>query len=122
MLCKIFGFYGGNLKNVFLDVMSSGSCKNRRFGGAYCLCHHGDKNLRARNNVSITSNRNTVIFLPRVLQLLVTANVDPSSPILVTLMETIRSSETSGFTRAYTAFFIVTAVKASNLNASPNAF
>jgi hypothetical protein len=33
------------LKNgVFLDVTSSGSCKNRRFGGTWSLFHQGDKN------------------------------------------------------------------------------
>jgi hypothetical protein len=37
-----------------------------------------------------------------VCQLLVTANVDPSSPILVTLMmETLSSSDTSVLTRAH---------------------
>jgi hypothetical protein len=41
------------------------------------------------------------MFLYSLLQLLVTANVVPSSPILVTLMmEAIRSSETSLLTRA----------------------
>jgi hypothetical protein len=41
------------------------------------------------------------LFLRSVLQLLVTVNVVPSSPILVTLMmEPIRSSETSVLTRA----------------------
>jgi hypothetical protein len=54
--------------------------------------------------------------------LLVTDNVVPSSPILVTLMmQAIRSSETSVLTRVTkltsqkTAFLIVTAVKTSNL-------
>jgi hypothetical protein len=42
-----------------------------------------------------------VVFLRRVLRLLVTANVVPSSPILVTLMmEAIRSSETSFLIKA----------------------
>jgi hypothetical protein len=51
--------------------------------------------------LAVTSNRSGVIFLRSVLQLLVTANVVPSSPILVTLMlEAIRSSETSVLTRA----------------------
>jgi hypothetical protein len=57
-----------------------------------------------------------------VLRLLVTANVVPSSPILVTLMmEAIRSSETRflqephGVTSQKTAFFIVTVVNSSNL-------
>jgi hypothetical protein len=41
------------------------------------------------------------VFLRSVLRLLVTANVVPSSPILVTLMmEALRSSETSVLTRA----------------------
>jgi hypothetical protein len=55
-------------------------------------------------------------------QLLVTANIVPSSPILVTLMmEAIHSSETSvprelhRVTSKKTAFFIVIAVKISNL-------
>jgi hypothetical protein len=46
--------------------------------------------------VAVTSTRH-IVFLRSVLRLLVTANVVPSSPILVTLMmETQRSSETSG--------------------------
>jgi hypothetical protein len=41
------------------------------------------------------------VFLRSVFQLLVTANIDPSSPILVTLiMEALSSSETSVLTRA----------------------
>jgi hypothetical protein len=41
------------------------------------------------------------VFLPSVLRLLVTANVVPSSLILVTMMmEGLRSSETSVLTRA----------------------
>jgi hypothetical protein len=43
--------------------------------------------------LAITSNRH-------MHRLLVTASVVPSSPILVTLMETLSSSETSVFTRA----------------------
>jgi hypothetical protein len=43
----------------------------------------------------------TLVFLCSVLQLLVTASVFPSSPILVILMkEALRSSETSVLTRA----------------------
>jgi hypothetical protein len=42
-----------------------------------------------------------IVFLRSVLRFVVTANVDPSLPILVTLMmEAIRSSETSVLTRA----------------------
>jgi hypothetical protein len=57
------------MKNANLwDVTPCGFCKNRR-----------------------------ILFLCSVFRLLVTANVFPSSPILVILMmEAIRSSETSG--------------------------
>jgi hypothetical protein len=49
--------------------------------------------------LAVTS-RNYLVFLRSVRRLLVTANVVPSSPILVTLMmEVIRSSETSVLTR-----------------------
>jgi hypothetical protein len=57
------------------------------------------------------------VFLRSVRRLLVTANVH-SSPILATLMnEALSSSEMSVHTRATqkTPFFIVTAVKTSNL-------
>jgi hypothetical protein len=69
---------------VFWDVTPCGSCKNRRFRGTYCLHHQGDKNRWTRN----------------VLRLF-TANIVPSSHILVTLMlEVLSSSETSALTRA----------------------
>jgi hypothetical protein len=65
---------------VFWDVTQSSSCENRRFGRTYRLHNQ---------------------FLRSVIQLLVTANVVPSSPILVTLMmEAIRSFEPSVLTRA----------------------
>jgi hypothetical protein len=72
------------MKNaVFWDVTPSGSCKNRRFGGTWRLQHQGDENRRS------------------VHQLLVTANVVPSSQIPVTLMmEALSTSETSVLTRA----------------------
>jgi hypothetical protein len=86
------------MKNcVSWDVKPCRSCKNRRFGGTWCLHHQGDKNMWTRNNVSLTSN----FFLRSVRRLLVMANVVPSSPILVTLMmEALRSSETSVHKRA----------------------
>jgi hypothetical protein len=41
------------MKNaVFCDVTPCGSCKNRCFGGRYRFRHQGDKNQRARNNLS----------------------------------------------------------------------
>jgi hypothetical protein len=47
------------------------------------------------------SCKNRRLFLRSVRRLLVTANVVPSSPILVTLMmEALRSSETSVLTKA----------------------
>jgi hypothetical protein len=56
-----------------------GSCKNRRFGGSWRL-HYHHRSVR---------------------QLLVTANVVPTSPIHVTSMrEALLSSETSVLTRA----------------------
>jgi hypothetical protein len=78
------------IKNgIFWNVTPCASCKNRRFGGTQRLHHQGDKNRRTRNNVS------------RNCRLLVTANVVPSSPILITLMmEELSSSEMSVLTRA----------------------
>jgi hypothetical protein len=76
-------------KAVSWDVTPCGSCKNQCFGGTYRLYHQGDKNRRAGNKVS------------SVLRLLVTANVAPSSPILVTLLtEATHSSETAVLTAA----------------------
>jgi hypothetical protein len=38
------------MKNTVLwNVMQSGSCKNRRFKGMWCLHQQGDKNRHARN-------------------------------------------------------------------------
>jgi hypothetical protein len=63
-----------------------------------------------------------IVSMISVLQLLVTANVIPSSLILFALMmEEIRFSETSVltivtlYTSKKTEFYIVTAVKTSNL-------
>jgi hypothetical protein len=51
--------------------------------------------------LGITSNRRTLVFLRSVLWLLITANIVPNSPILVTLMmEALSSSETWVLTRA----------------------
>jgi hypothetical protein len=65
------------MKNaVFWDITPCGSCKNRCFGGTYRLYLQ-------------------VVFICSGLRLLVTANVVPTSSILVTLIEVLRSSETS---------------------------
>jgi hypothetical protein len=71
------------MKNVDCwDITPCGSCKNRRFCGTQRLNHQH------------------IVFLLSVRLLLVTANVFPSSMILVTLMmETLRSSEMSVLTR-----------------------
>jgi hypothetical protein len=112
---------GKELKNVILwDVTLCGSRKNRRFGGIYRLHHRDDKNQRGKN--SVNSNYQPTQAAKKycsVLRLLVTANVVPSSPIHVTLiMEALLSSETLVLTRATTrgtAFFMVTAMKTSNV-------
>jgi hypothetical protein len=54
---------------VFWDVTPRGSCKNRCFGRMYYI-----------------HNQVYSVFFRSVLRLLVTANVVPSSPILVTLI------------------------------------
>jgi hypothetical protein len=66
------------MKNAVLrNVTPCDSCKNRSFGGT------------------------RVVFLRSVHRLLVTANIAPSSPILVTLiMEALSSSETLVLIRA----------------------
>jgi hypothetical protein len=73
-------FTAVTMKNgVFWDVMPSGYCKNRSFGGSYRL----------------------IVFLRSARRLLFTTSVVPSSPILVTLMKkALSSSETSILTRA----------------------
>jgi hypothetical protein len=72
---------------VCWDVTQYGCCKNRRFGRTHRFHNRGSENGR--------------LFLLSERRLLVTANVVPSSPILVTVMtEALRSSETSDITRA----------------------
>jgi hypothetical protein len=69
------------MKNaVFWGIMPCCTCNKRRFEGTYHLHHQG--------------------VLRSLFQLLVTANVVPNSPILVTLItEALRSSEISVRTR-----------------------
>jgi hypothetical protein len=69
-------FHGGDYEECcFWGMTPCGCCKNRRFGGRYRFHHHGNNN-RGVGKLAVTSNRRT----------LVTANVAPSSSILVTLM------------------------------------
>jgi hypothetical protein len=35
---------------IFWDVMLCSSCKNRRFGGTYCLRHQGERRARFLNS------------------------------------------------------------------------
>jgi hypothetical protein len=116
------------LKDVVFWVMTPcDSSDNRRFGETFHLHLQGDKTLNIPGTQRGCASRWTakrasckgtsaiVSILYRgvqlitiqalsqrsVLRLLVTANVVPSSPILVTLMmDAIRSSETSVLTRA----------------------
>jgi hypothetical protein len=82
---------------VFWNITQCGSCKIRRFGGTQCLHHQGDKNQRARTNVS--SNK---------------------PPTHAAKENAIQSSETSVLTRAIRRNFqedsiLHRAVKTSNL-------
>jgi hypothetical protein len=97
------------MKNtVFWDAAPCGYCKNRRIGGSIASVIRLTIIGEARTTLAVTSNwstprRNTIllvtyyiVFLRIVLQLLATANVFPSSLILVNMMiEVIRSSKTS---------------------------
>jgi hypothetical protein len=77
MLCKIWGFHGGDYEDW-------------RLLGCY-----------GRVALVETDVSEDFVCLRSACRLLVTANVVPSSPILVTLMmEAFRSSETSALTRA----------------------
>jgi hypothetical protein len=89
------------MKNAVLwDITPCcGSCKNRRFGRTYRLHRQDGRNQLAMNNVS--SNFQLIVFLRSALQLLVTANFVFISLIISTsVMERVRSSETSVLTRA----------------------
>jgi hypothetical protein len=66
----------------FLGCYTVWLLKGRRFGGVHRLHHQGDKNRRARNNVSSNYQLNR-----SVLRFLLTASVVSSSPILMTLMK-----------------------------------
>jgi hypothetical protein len=118
---KEWGEQRGKMKNtVFWDVTPCGSCKNRRLGET-CRFHHQDGKIQWTRNIRITNNgRKLLIFFRSLLLLLVSTNV-PSWPIFhpddggYIFPET--SVLTGGTQRQIqkTAFFIVTAVKSSNL-------
>jgi hypothetical protein len=93
------------MKNAdFWDVTPCGSYKNRCFRRTYRLYHQGYKNRRARYKVSSNSQPKhaaKIVFLCSVLQLLVTANFVPTSPIPLSLMiEAVHSADTFVLTRA----------------------
>jgi hypothetical protein len=96
---------------AFCDVTPYDSYKNRRFGRTYRLRTQRSNNRRDRNLSSNWQPKQAAHYAN-----LVTANV-PMSLILVTLMvEAICSSKTSVLISSQkTAFYIVTAAKASNL-------
>jgi hypothetical protein len=124
MLCKIWGFHGGNcdechsrtwrsIAHVITDVLEeriASIMKGKRIGELGTTLTVSNKRSMLRRN---TTYIEYIVFLLSVLWLLVTANVVPNSPILVTLiMEVIHSSETPVLTKPHgvtshkMAFFI----------------
>jgi hypothetical protein len=72
---------------IFWDVTPCGSCKNRHFRG--CIT-----SITRVTRISKLETTFAVVYHHSVFQLLLTTNVVPSSPILVTLMtEAMHSSE-----------------------------
>jgi hypothetical protein len=100
--CKIWGFHGGWLWRM----ASSGMLRRVALLRIDVSAELSPSIIRVTRigevgtTLAVTSNRSTLVFLCSVRQLLVTANIFPSSPILVSLMmEALRSSETSVLTR-----------------------
>jgi hypothetical protein len=87
------------MKNgVFWGVTPCGSCKTNASEELSASIIRVTRIGELVTTLAVTSNR---IFLRSVFRLLVTANVVPSSPIIVTLMmEALNSSETLVLTRA----------------------
>jgi hypothetical protein len=79
-------------------VTPCASYKNRRFGVTSRHHHQDDKIRRARNNVS-----SNIVLLRSMVQLLVTANVVPRSPILVILMMVVMFLRTVDSYKSHTA-------------------
>jgi hypothetical protein len=102
-------FTAVTMKNgVFWDVTPCGSCKNRSFGGLSApiirvtiIGELGTTSAVTTNRPMLRRNTRSTLFIFRsVRRSLVTANVVPSSPILVTLMkEALSLPETSVLTR-----------------------
>jgi hypothetical protein len=117
------------LKNgVFWDVTACVSCKNRHFERTYRLHHQGEKNRQTSNKVSSSwqpkhagkKHYNQYFFAERFgCQLLLTLFLDRRLATL--MMEAKRFSEILGLQEPHrvtsnkTAFFIITAVKSSDL-------
>jgi hypothetical protein len=92
-----------NNNGVFWDVTLCGSCKNQVSEELSASFIRETTIGELGTTLAVTSNdaRCDFVFLRSVRRLLVTANVVPSSPILVTLMKVaLSSSETSVHTRA----------------------
>jgi hypothetical protein len=86
LMCKIWGFHGGDWEELCL---------------LECYAVWLLYETTFRRNLAPPSSGQHLVFLRSVRQLLVTASVFPTSPILVTLMkEALRSSVTSVLTRA----------------------
>jgi hypothetical protein len=94
-------FTATTMKNIiFRDVMSCGSCRNRRFGGRYCLHHQGER-ISVLGKIEACCEEIKMILLRISLLLVVTTNGVLSSLNLFTLMiKAIISSETSVLTTA----------------------
>jgi hypothetical protein len=98
---------------VFWDVTPCGSCKNRRFGKRSPSIIMVTRIGELGTALTVTSNW--------LCRLLVTANVVPSSPILVTLMMEVPPKsrflqEQHGVISLKTAFFIIATFKTSDLS------
>jgi hypothetical protein len=103
---RLFGWTCGlHLQSAFSElgtVSVVNNCESQSFGGTYLFIIRVERISKLGTLPVITNgSAHYLVFLRSVFQLLVTANVVPSSMILSTLiMEVIRSSETSVLTTA----------------------